>query len=480
LITQPVQTVEASADLSRTFGPYSLTLFGVGTVVGAGIFVLTGQAAALYAGPAVMLSFLVAGVVCALTALCYAELTAMTPVAGAAYSFTRYTFGQIPRWIVGWALVAEMLFAAGAVAIGWSAYVQGAVADWGWHLPAALSGAPWSMDGRQIHATGAIFNLPAALLASVMAALLYKGTKESARFNAFIVSVKLSAVVLFIVVGLAYAHTSNWVPFIPDPVVSADGTKAFGIRGIMRAAGIVFFAFPGFDAVATAAQETRRPERNVPIGILASLGISTGLYIAVSLAMTGMVDFHQLNTAAPLTVALAAAGPVLAWLKSYVAIAAAIGLGSAVLVAQFALSRLLFSLARDGLLSSVLSSVHRASGVPRIAVITGGVLAIAMAGLMPINLLGELVSTGTLLAFATVCAATYVLRKREPARARPFMVPLWPVTTILGVLSCLFLLLSMGWPAILRALAWQVIGAVIFVLGRRTASSISTVASGRS
>jgi basic amino acid/polyamine antiporter, APA family len=452
------------AELTRSFGPVSLTLFGVGTVVGAGIFVLTGQAAALYAGPAVTISFLISGLVCAFSALCYAELAAMAPVAGAAYSFTRYAFGVAPGWIVGWALVAEMLFAASAVAIGWSAYVQDTFAPFGLALPAALAASPIAMKGHSFHATGALVNLPAALLVAVMAALLFKGTKESARFNAFIVSVKLSAIVLFMVLGLAWSSAARWAPFIPDVVTRPDGSTAYGWHGVLQAAGIVFFAFLGFDAVATAAQETRQPERNVPIGILASLGISTALYVGVSLAMTGMVDFHQLDTPAPLTAALAAVGPALAWFKTYVGIAASIGLGSAVLVAQFALSRLLFALSRDGLLAPRLSSVHADSGVPRAAVLVGGLAATLMAAVFPINLLGELVSTGTLLAFAMVCAATFTLRLREPQRRRPFRVPFWPVTTGLGVLSCLFLLISMGGPALLRIFAWQLVGLAVLAL----------------
>jgi len=472
-------SVVEHAELSRSFGPVSLTLFGVGTVVGAGIFVLTGQAAALYAGPAVTISFLVSGLVCAFAALCYAELAAMAPVAGAAYSFTRYAFGVLPGWIVGWALVAEMLFAASAVAIGWSAYVQVALAPFGLAVPAALASSPIAMDGHAFHLTGSLINLPAALLVAFMTALLYRGTQESARFNAFIVSVKLSAVMLFLVLGLAYSNSRNWLPFVPDEVIAPDGSHAYGMAGVLKAAGIVFFAYLGFDAVATAAQETRQPERNVPIGILASLGISTALYIGVSLAMTGMVDFHQLNTAAPLTAALAEAGPALAWLKTYVGIAASIGLGSAVLVASFALSRLLFSLARDGLLPARLASVHAATGVPRTAVLAGGITAIAMAAVFPINLLGELVSTGTLMAFATVCAAAFALRLREPDRHRPFRVPFWPLTTLLGVLSCLFLLASMGGAALLRILTWQLVGALVLLLSRRAAGRGAGGAMGR-
>ena len=456
------------ADLARALGPISLTLFGVGTVVGAGIFVLTGHAAAVYAGPAVTVSFLIGAVVCAFTALCYAELAAMLPVAGAAYSFTRYTFGQTIGWVVGWALVAEMLFAGCAVAIGWSGYVQDVVSGLGLKLPAALAVSPLALQPQGLVPTGALVNLPAVAMVLVMTGFLYAGTRESARFNAVIVMIKISAIVLFTVFGLAYAHSRNWVPFMPDRVVRADGSSAYGLGGVLKAAGIVLFAFLGFDTVATAAQETRRPERNVPIAILGALGISTLLFIGVSLAMTGLVDFHQLDTPAPLTTALAAAGPDLAWLKIYVGIAASIGLGSAVLVAIFALSRLLFAMARDGLLPVRLCSIEPRSGTPRFAVVTSGAVAAVVAGVMPIGLLGELVSTGTLMAFTMVCGAVIVLRLREPERPRPFRVPLWQVTASLGVISCLFLLLSMGFAALGRILAWQAVGLVVFAVGART------------
>jgi len=392
----------------------------------------------------------------------------MMPVAGSAYRFSREAFGVTLGWIVGWALVAEYLFAMGAVAIGWSAYMQDVIGGFGWHLPARLASSPIAMVGHRFVATGAIVNLPAVLLVLAMALVLLSGTRKSARFNGLIVSIKLSAIALFIVFGLAFAHARNWVPFVPERSVGPDGVGAYGLAGVFHGAGFVFFAFLGFDVLATAAQETRNAQRNMPIGILATLVISVFLYIAVAAAMTGLIDFHKLVTAAPLTEALAAAGPRVAWLKTYVGVCATIGLGTGVWSALFALSRLLFSLARDGLLPAGLGRAGHSMLVPRAAVIVAASLGVVVAAILPINLLGELISTGTLIAFATVCAAVMALRRRQPLRPRPFRVPFWRVTPVLGIISCIFILGSMGIPALERIAAWQAVGLVLYIVIART------------
>jgi basic amino acid/polyamine antiporter, APA family len=459
--------VEIDDTLSRGFGPVTLTLAGVGAVVGAGIFVITGQAAALYAGPAVMLSFLVAGLVCAFSALCYAELSAMMPVAGSAYRFSQVAFGEMPGWIVGWALVAEYLFALGAVAIGWSAYMQDFVGGFGLHLPARFAASPIAVHGHQFSATGAIVNLPAVLLIVAVALVLLLGTRKSARINGAMVVIKLSAVTLFILFGLAFAHAGNWLPFMPDRVAGPGGVAAYGMAGMFQGAGVVFFAFLGFDGLSTAAQETRNPQRNMPLAIMGTLVISLVLYIGVSAAMTGLADYRTLDTAAPLTAALAAGGPALAWLKTYVGICATIGLVSGVWAALFALSRLLFGLAGDGLLPAALGRTDRNTKVPRAAIVAGAGIGVVVAGFLPISLLGELISTGTLIAFAMVCAAVIALRIREPHRPRPFSVPFWRVTPVLGILSCLFILGSMGVPALGRIVAWQIVGLALYAVIRR-------------
>lgn len=464
--------VAENETVAQAFGPVTLTLVGVGTVVGAGIFAMTGQAAALYAGPAVMLSFLIAGLVCSFIALCYAELAAMMPVAGSAYRFSREAFGATTGWIVGWALVAEYLFATGAVAISWSAYMQDVVGTFGWHLPARFATSPIAMVGHRFVATGAIVNLPAIMLVIAMTSVHLFGTRESARFNGLIVSIKLSALALFIVFGLYYAHAHNWLPFVPDRVVGQNGALAYGWSGVLQGAGVVFFAFLGFDGLATAAQETRNPQRNMPIAILATLGISVFLYVSVAAAMTGLADFHALDTAAPLTAALGLGAPGLAWLKSYVGVCATIGLGTGVWSSLFALSRLLYSLARDGLLPAALGRSERSMLAPRSAVLLAAGGGIPVAGMLPISLLGELISTGTLIAFATVCASLLVFRRRHPEWPRPFRVPFWRVTPVLGIVMSLFVLYSMGLPALERILAWQVVGFVVYLSikrGRRAA-----------
>ena len=453
--------------LGRSLGAFTLTLTGIGTVIGAGIFVITGQAAAAYAGPAIVLSFVVAGIVCIFSALCYAEMAAMVPLAGSGYSYTREAFGRRAGWVVGWALLAEYLFATAAIAIGWSAYMQGVIGDFGIHLPAAWAHSPLAMEGQSFKTTGSIINLPAVLIIFLVTASHAFGVKESARFNVITVWIKLSAVLLFIIVGFAHVDTAHWLPFVPPVETRPDGSTAYGIPGVMQAAGVVFFAYLGFDALGTAAQETRDPQRSVPIAILVTLVVATVLYILVSLVMTGLVDFRALNSDAPITTALAAAGSSLAWLKTYVGVAVTIGLWAALWPAVFATSRLLYSFSRDGFLPVRLGAISPTRQVPQNAVILSGAIGMAVAGFLPISLLGELISTGTLLAFGTVCAAVIRLRMVQPDRARPFRVPFWRVTAPLGIASALFLLVSMGWFAVARITAWQIVGLVLLAVTTR-------------
>jgi basic amino acid/polyamine antiporter, APA family len=456
--------------LERSFGAGTLTLTGVGMVVGAGIFVITGQAAAAYAGPAIVFSFVLAGLVCVFSALCYAEMAAMVPLAGSAYSYTSEAFGRTAGWVIGWALVAEYLFAMAAIAIGWSAYMQGVIGDFGLHLSWRWAISPLALHGQTFVATGSFINLPAVLIIFLVTLSHLAGLRESGRFNTLTVVLKLSAVMLFITFGLAHAHFANWIPILPPLETHPDGSTAFGVAGVLQAAGIVFFAYLGFDCLGTAAQETRDPQRSVPIAILATLAITTALYILVSLAMTGLVNFRELNSDAPITTAIAAAGPSLGWLKMYVGIAVTIGLWAGLWPVVFAASRLLYSFSRDGFLPRSLSAISEKRHVPQNAVLLSGALGMAVAGLLPIRLLGELISTGTLLAFGAVCAAVIRLRLREPERERPFRAPYWQVTAALGIASCVFLLVSMGTFAIARIAVWQLIGLLILggsmILGR--------------
>lgn len=452
----------ADSHAGRSFGAISLTMVGIGTVIGAGIFVITGQAAASYAGPAIIYSFFIAGLVCAFAGLCYAEMAAMMPVAGSAYSFSRAAFGRWTGWIIGWALVAEYLFAMGAIAIGWSAYMQGVVGEFGLHLPAAWATSPLAMQGQSLVPTGAAINLPAVVLVLLVTLSHLGGVKESARLNVAIVWLKLSAVGLFIVFGLLHADPANWTPFLPPLETRPDGSTTFGLPGVLQAAGVVFFAYLGFDALGTAAQETRNPQRNLPIAILGTLVVATLLYIGVSLAMTGLADFRTLGTDAPITTALAAV-PELGWLKTYVGVAVTIGLWSAIWPCVFALSRLFMCFAEDGLMPAGLAAIDPVRRTARPSLLLAGSLGMLVAGFLPISLLGELISTGTLIAFASVCAAVIRLRLIEPGRARPFRVPLFWLTASLGIAACLFLLASMGWFAFVRIAIWQVAGLVVLV-----------------
>lgn len=452
-----------------------LTLTGVGMVIGAGIFVITGQAAALYAGPAIILSFVIAAIVCAFAGLCYAEMAAMIPVSGSAYSYARTAFGQGAGWVIGWAIVAEYLFAIGAIGIGWSGYMQGLIGDFGMHLPAWWAKSPLVLDAAGFHRTGAVVNLPAVAIVALTTLANLVGTRNSARFNVTLVWIKLSAVALFILFGLRHANAANWMPFLPERGLGPSGDLTYGVGGVFKAAGVIFFAYLGFDALATAAQESRNPQRTLPIAILATLGATTILYIAVATTMTGLTNYRQLNSEAPLTTALAAAGPSLAWLKTYLGIAVMIGLWASLWPAVFGLSRLFMCLSHDGMLPRALGEIVAGRRIPQTGVLIAGGLGMLVTGFLPIGMIGELISTGTLIAFATVCAAVIRLRLTMPGRERPFRVPLWQAIAPLGIATSLFLLASMGWASIGRIVAWQGIGAMVLFVALRTRRVPSTL-----
>lgn len=451
--------------LKRTLNATNLTLLGIGAIIGAGIFVLTGTAAAKFAGPGIVYSFVLAGLACLFAGLCYAEFASMIPIAGSAYTYGYATMGEFVAWIIGWDLILEYLFAASAVAVGWSAYFTRFLADFGVHLPASLTSAPFTVEGTHtLVRTGSIVNLPAVLLVIVLSVLLVLGIRESARFNNFIVFVKVAIVLLVIGFGFMYVNTANWHPFVPPEI--ADGK--YGWSGIARAAGVIFFAYIGFDAVSTAAQETKNPQRDLPIGILASLAICTVLYILMALVMTGMVHYTKLDVAEPVYVALDAAGPSLAWLKYFATAGAIAGLASVVLVMLLGQPRIFFSMSRDGLLPPVFSKVHPKYRTPWLATIITGTVAAVIAGIFPIGLLGELVSIGTLLAFVIVCAGVLVLRYRDPNLARPFRTPFVPVVPILGILSCGYMMYKLPIDTWVRLFVWLIIGfAIYFGYGKR-------------
>ncbi|MEO7206774.1 MAG: amino acid permease [Steroidobacteraceae bacterium] len=426
----------APTALKRVLGPVDLVLVGVGVIVGGGIFVVTGNAAAQFAGPAIVLSFLIAGLGCALTGMCYAELAAMIPAAGSAYAFTYTALGEAAAWIIGWNLLLEYVFAASYVAVGWSGYLMSLLAQWGVPLPVPLTNAPFAIGPHGLTTTGSLINGPAFLFAAAMALIALRGVRFSSVVNGIIVALKVGALLLVVGFGSLHIHPRNWAPFIPPN----EGFGRYGWSGVLRAAAVVFVSYLGFDAIATLAQDTRNPQRNVPIGILGSLGAVSLLYIAVSLVLTGLVSYQMLDSASPLSDALRGGGPALTWLLPIVDLAAVIGLGSVVLVVMLAQPRVLMAMGRDGLVPPVFARVHPLFRTPHWGTLICGLSVAVLAGLFPLSILVQLVSVGTLIVFMAVAVSVLVLRDSDPNRRRPFRTPFVPFVPIGGFLICGYLL----------------------------------------
>lgn len=486
--TKPIHDIlqesEKKEGLKRTLTATNLTTLGIGAIIGAGIFVITGQAAAQYAGPAILISFMISGVACAFAGLCYAEFASMIPIAGSAYTYAYATMGEFFAWLIGWDLILEYLFAASTVSVGWSGYVVSFLADFGVHIPAYLTaatgatlinvpGTGWAQETtnllKQLADTGinaaalphqmALFNLPAMFIIALLTTLLVIGIKESANANNVMVIVKVSVIILFIAIGFAFVKSANWHPFIP-PNTGTFGH--FGWSGIFRAAGVIFFAYIGFDAVSTAAQESKNPRRDMPIGILGSLGISTILYILVAIVLTGVVSYTYLNVADPMAVGVNALGDSMFWLRPIIKIAAIAGLSSVILVMMLGQPRIFYSMSNDGLLPPVFSRVHPKFKTPYVSTILTGSVAMIFAGILPISVLSELVSIGTLLAFVIVCIGIIILRKTRPDLHRPFRTPWVPLIPILGAVVCLAQMVALPFDTWLRLIVWMVIGFVIY------------------
>jgi len=469
-IRKTLAELEEQADsnhnaLKRHLTATNLTLLGVGCVIGAGIFVLTGTAAALHAGPAVALSFIISAFGCLLAGLCYAEFASMIPVSGSAYTYGYATMGEFVAWIIGWDLILEYLFGSATVAVGWSGYVTSFFADFGIVIPTAMCQSPFIFDATGWHASGAIINFPAIFIVALMTTLLVIGIKESAKFNNIIVLIKVTVILLFIGFGISHINLANWTPFIP---ANTGEFGHFGWSGVLTAAAVVFFAYVGFDAVSTTSQEAINPKRDVPRGILFSLLICTVLYIAVSLVLTGILNYKYLNVEAPIALAINSAGPSLIWLRPIIKIGAIAGLSSVVLVLLLGQSRVFFTMASDGLLWKSFAKTHSKFKTPHITTIVTGCFAAFFAGLFPIGLLGEMVSIGTLLAFVIVSVGIILLRKAEPNAIRGFKTPWVPIVPILGALVCFAQMAALPRDTWVRLIAWMLIGFVIyFTYGRK-------------
>jgi APA family basic amino acid/polyamine antiporter len=450
--------------LNKSLGWFSIMAIGVGGIIGAGIFVLTGTAAAQYAGPGVMLSFVLAGLACVFVGLCYSELAAMIPVCGSSYTYTYATLGEFAAWVIGWDLVLEYAMGAATASVGWSGYAVSLLADVGIHLPPTLTAATGAVvklaDGTETHA---IFNLPAAFIVLALTFMLVRGTRESARVNNVMVMIKLAVVLGFILIGMWYVDTSKWAPLVPE---NTGTFGEYGWSGVLRGAAVVFFAYIGFDAVSTAAQEAKLPQRDMPIGILGSLLLCTALYVAVAAVLTGLVPYKDLNVADPIAKGVDTIG--MGWFSAVIKIGALTGITTVILVLLYGQSRIFFTISKDGLLPPVFSRVHPRFGTPYLSQMLIGFCVALLAGSVPIGLLGEMVSIGTLFAFVLVCAAVLYLRKSDADVHRPFRVPGVPVVPILGILMCLTLMAGLPFDTWARLVVWMAVGVVIyFFYGRK-------------
>lgn len=468
---------EAAADhgYKRTLGPVQLISLGIGSVVGAGIFVLAGTSAAQYAGPAIAISFLVSGIACLFAGLCYAELASMIPVSGSAYTYSYATLGELTAWIVGWCLVLEYLFSGAAVAVSWSGAVRDIVAEFGVTLPVAFSSAPLAMEKGQLVFTGAIINFPAVFISLALSYVLYRGIRESAGVNDIMVLIKTGILVALIGYGVWYLlknpaiAKANLTPFIPE---NTGHFGEYGWSGIFRGAAAIFFAYVGFDCVSAAAQETKNPQRDMPIGLLGTLGVVSVLFIGVSVVLTGMVPYKELNVDAPFIHALQHVQAP-AFFRYLIEAATLAGLTSVILVSLLGQPRIFYSMSRDGLLPKSFAKIHPRYGTPHITTWITGISCAVIAGLFPLDLLGELISIGTMLAFSLVCAGVWVLRRTRPDLPRPFRTPLVPLVPILGIASCVLQMVTLPPLTWINLAVWMSLGLAIYFFYSRKNSLLA-------
>ena len=445
--------------LKRHLNAFHLTAIGIGAIIGAGIFVITGPAAADFAGPAVTLSFMIAAIICIFAGLCYAELSSLIPISGGSYSYAYVALGEFPAWIVGWSITAQYIFSSSTVAVGWSGYCVNFLKDFGITLPHIISQSPIIYTPEGLQWSGSLMNLPAMILVVLIGTLLCVGIKAASRFNNIMVVIKLTTITLFILLGISYINTENWTPFIPE---NTGIFGHYGWSGVLRAAGIVFFAYIGFDTVSTLAQESINPQKDLPRGILASLGICTVAYIVIALVLTGVVDYKLLNVPDPMAVALNAMGSSFVWLKFIVKFAILAGLASVSLVQLLAQTRIFYAMSRDGLLPHRFATIHKKTQTPLFSTIITILAAIVVSGMFPVAVLGELVSMTTLFLFGVVCLGVLILRYTQPELPRSFKVPLVPYIPMLGILCCLFQMTFLPLTTWMQWIAWLIIGLFIY------------------
>jgi APA family basic amino acid/polyamine antiporter len=502
LITKPLDQLlreakeESDLGLRRALGPLNLIALGIGAVIGAGIFIITGSAAAQFAGPGIALSFVLTGLGCAFAGLCYAELAAMIPISGSAYTYAYASIGELVAWIIGWDLVLEYAFSAATVASGWSATVVSLLQDYGIYWPPRLSQTPgvelYFFQGRwellttiapALKAAGvsadslphvtAIFNLPAFLAICLVTAILVVGVRESANINVGVVFIKVSTVIIFIILAAVFiwknpqVAATNWNPFIPE---NTGRFGEFGWSGVARGAASIFFAYIGFDAVSTAAQEARNPQRDMPIGLLGSLIVCTVLYIAVSLMLTGLVHYSRLNVAAPMAMAIDVTG--VKWGSLLVKAGTIAGTSTVMMMSLMGQSRIFYVMSKDGMLPPWAGAIHPRFRTPWISSIVVGAFIAVFAGLLPISVLGDLVNIGTLFAFTIVCTGVWILRYRRPDLARPFRTPWMPLVPLMGIIISLFLMFTLPWDTWARLIVWLLVGLVIYFVYSRKHSRI--------
>lgn len=455
-----IDDTEEFRGLKRHLGWFQLSVIGIGAIIGAGIFVITGKAAAEYAGPAIVLSFVLAAIICIFAGLCYAELSSLIPISGGSYSYAYVSLGELPAWFIGWSITGQCLLSSSTVAAGWSGYLKSFLKDWGIYISPHLGSAPFDHDvavGWSL--TGAYLNVPAMLLVLFIGALITIGIKAAAHFNSIMVVIKLSTIVLFIILGIPHIQVENWTPFIPE---NTGIFGEFGWSGIARAAGLLFFAYIGFDTVSTLAQDAKNPQTDLPRGILGSLGVCTIAYILVAAVLTGIVSYKLLGVPDPMSVALDKLGPSYFWLATIIKIAILSGLASVVLVQILGQTRIFLAIGKDGLIPKSFSKIDKRTKTPLTATAVTTLTTMVLTGLFPVEILGQLVSMMTLLIFTIVCLGVWVLRYTHPEFKRPFKVPFVPWVPLLGILACAGQMLVLPGTTWLQMILWSIIGLIVY------------------